>query len=114
VKRKSAALLAAVLLAGCGVDEDAADATEELESTVLSRWEDDGDDRRFYLGGLEMQPGSRIEVTTQLGESQTEVADTICGYVVATSSEFDKLEDLSGVDVAAAGGRHIANCEPIG
>lgn len=104
-------VMAVLVLAACTPDAGTTAAVKNLEATVMDRWEQDGDDRRLYVTGMEAKSGNRIEVSTQLEESQTGVADGICGTITAVAYEFDELE-LSGVDVAAAGGRHIASCVP--
>ena len=101
------AVVAVVLLAvaGCGevqdVDVDALKA--ELDLTL-------SDDLAMYVHDVTAN-GARVRVLTQLDESQTAEADAICNNTTVAAYGLDGV-DVSGVDVAAAGGRNIAHCEP--
>ena len=100
----------AVLAFACGTDEPVDVAAIE---TSLDRYLDDRDGHLgLYVHGLEAGAGSRVRVITQLDESQTAEAETLCNLAAVSATENGI--DLMGVDVAAAGGRFIAACRQKG
>ena len=102
-KTLATALATAAILAGCATGPDLDPHTvEQVADTYL-----EGQDIGLYVVGYETNV-NRVRVLTQLDESQTTVADALCNTVQVAGLELD----VSGVDVAAAGGRNIAHCTP--
>jgi len=106
--RRTLIAVIAVLAFGCGADEPVDVAAIE---TSLDRYLD-SDDLGMYVHKLEAGAGSRVRVLTQLDESQTAEAEALCNLTAVSASENGI--DLMGVDVAAAGGRYIADCRQQG
>lgn len=88
---------------------DSAEGLAALESELRAHLE--GRDLALYVVGIEAGGGNRVRVLTQLSEEQTTEADAICNTTTVAAYGLDEIE-VSGVDVAAAGGRNIAACEP--
>jgi hypothetical protein len=94
-------LAALVLLAGCAVEDiDAAVMAEQLDANIT-------EDLAPYVVDVTTN-GRRVRVHTQLDESQVTEAEAICNLTTVAGYGMD----VSGVDVAAAGGRNIAACQP--
>ena len=93
--------VALLLLAGCGVEDiDAEVMAEQLEANITG-------DLAPYVVDVTTN-GRRVKVHTQLDESQVIEAEAICNLTTVAGYDMD----VSGVDVAAAGGRNIAACRP--
>lgn len=114
------------IAAGCALPEQAADpepaeaepteqpGSDEPDLTALEselRAHLEGRDLVLYIVGIEAGGGNRVRVLTQLSEEQTTEADAICNTTTVAAYGLDDVE-VSGVDVAAAGGRNIAHCVP--
>jgi hypothetical protein len=98
--------LAVLLLFGCGAVEDIdADAMRAALDSELAHHDGLG----LYVYDVTTN-GTRVRVLTQLDEAQTAEADAICN--LTTVAAYGSL-DVSGVDVAAAGGRNISSCKPF-
>jgi hypothetical protein len=108
VRRVLFAAAAALALYGCGAAEPVDVAG--IEATLDEYFADRDDGLGLYVHGVEAGGGSRVRVLTQLAESQEAEAEVICNLTTVAGIENDV--DLAGVDVAAAGGRFIATCEP--
>lgn len=135
MKRTATTVAVIALLAfGCGTDSPAEEPDEptappeaeevpepepepEPEGVDLASLEEmldiylGDDDLGLYVTGIEQGGGNRVRVLTQLDESQTEEADALCNTTTAAAYGLDGAA-VSGVDVAAAGGRNIAHCRP--
>lgn len=115
-------LVVLAIAVGCALPEQAAEP-EQVETTEPAPEQDisaleaelrahlDGRDLGLYVVGVEAGGGNRVRVLTQLDPEQTTEADAICNTTTVAAYGLDDIE-VSGVDVAAAGGRNIAACEP--
>lgn len=129
MRSRAAASVLVFVVAGCGTSEpeppaatepsptEAVQADEDepdlqaLEDALAAQLQDRDDGLGLYITGIEAGGGNRVRVLTQLDESQTEEANAICNNTTVAAYSLDDIE-VSGVDVAAAGGRNIAHCEP--
>ena len=103
----AAVTVTAALMLGCGPGEPGPDVAA-LETELDGYLSDRDDGLGLFVHGVEAGGGNRVRVLTQLDESQTAEAEAICN--LTTVAGYGTT--LSGVDVAAAGGRFIAACEP--